>query len=925
MESRRWRRVFRLDVGVRRAERDVEAELEFHLEMRTQRLIAGGLDRETARARALQQFGDLTAVRAECLTIDLQRDRTMKRVNYLEDLRKDVAYAMRTLLQHKGFVALTLLILALGIGANTAMFTLIDALMLRTLPVPHPEQLITIGDPRRTGGVSQGTPRADLASYPLYADLRDQNRVVTGLYATGRADRLDVLIDRPATGGGARSSGEAEHPRARFVSGNYFSVLQVPAYVGRTFSADEDRAAGDAPVVVISYSYWQRRFSGDRSAVGRTISINGVPMTIIGVTPPGFFGDLVGQSREIWIPLTMQPVLYPHNPWLSDRTVSWLLLMGRLAPGVTLERARSEIAALERRSMIEHATGAQLGEVERALRDDPVQVGPGAKGFSYFRSTYAAALFTLMVAVGLVLLVVCANVANLMLARAAARGREMSVRMALGAGRMRLVRQLLTESVLLAVAGGALGVLVALWGSAALLRLAGGGRDPIPLDTHLDGRIFGFTAAVAVLTALLFGLAPALRATRVELATALRTQGRGVAGATGRPGRLSLGKALVIVQVALSMLLLVGTGMLVRSTRRLENADVGLARDELLIAEIDAARSGYGGARLAALVRDLSERVRRLPGVTGVTYSENGIFSGTESGTTLQVEGFVAREDKDTIVAYDDVGPEYFRTIGARILQGRDFEARDNETGPKVAILNQTMARFFFPNGDALGRHVTVDSSSFEIVGVVGDVQEQSVRDVPERRLYVPLLQLRQLPSLVKFEVRASGDPARLVVPVRRALLAADPSLVVLDVDPLTELIRDSISQDRLVAQVVTFFGVLALVLSALGLYGVMAYATVRRTSEFGLRMALGAEPGNVARLVLREAMALVAGGVIVGVPAALVAARLLRSQLFGVSLLDVPSIVVALSALTLSAALAGYLPAVRAARVGPLEALRAE
>ncbi|HEY9479230.1 MAG TPA: ABC transporter permease [Gemmatimonadaceae bacterium] len=919
----RWPRIFRLDSGPRRVERDVDEEIEFHIEMRTRRLVGSGMDPTAARAQALHRFGDLSAVRSECLTIDNKRERAMKRANHLEELRQDAAYAVRTLLQHRSFTAIVMLILALGIGANTAMFTLVDALLLRQLPVPHAEQLITVGDPTRTGSLSEGSPRADIASYPLYADLRAQNHSVSGLYATGRTGRLDVIIDHDSASG-ARSSTEAEHPRGRFVSGNYFSVLQLHAAVGRTFAPDEDRVAGDDPVVVISHDYWQRRFAGDRSAVGQTIIVNGTPLTIIGVGPVGFTGDIVGQPIEMWIPLMMQPSVVPHTEWLGDRAINWLIMMGRLKTGVSIEQARGDIAAVMKRSLTTNATGDQIGSVERDIREKGIQVEPGARGFSYYRSAYSSSLLTLMAAVALVLLIACANIANLMLARASARGREMSVRMALGAGRLRLVQQLLTESAILAVAGGALGLLVAYWGSETLLHLAGG-SNPIPLDARLDGRVLLFTALLSLITAVLFGLVPALRATRLELATALRTQGRGVAGTHGKPGKLALGKLLVIAQVALSMLLLVGTGMLVRSTQRLQRADLGLARDQLVIAEVDAQRAGYSGPRLAALIRDLAARMERVPGASAVSFSENGIFSGTESGTTLQVEGYTARADSDTLVAYDDVGPGYFHAIGARLLQGRDFEARDNETGPKVAAINTTAASFFFPDGNVIGRHLTTDSTTWEIVGVVADVEEQGVREPPSRRVYFPMVQMNELPGRFRLEIRTSGDPARLVVPVRRALQTADPSLVILSVDPLTELIGDSISRDRMVAQVVTFFGALALVLAALGLYGVMAYATVRRTSEFGLRMALGARPGDVTRLMLREALILTIGGVIIGLPVAMMATRLLESQLFEVGVLDVPSIVLAVVVLAVSAAVAGFLPAMRASRVPPLEALRVE
>ncbi len=902
----------------------MDAEFEFHIAMRTRKLIAAGMTPAAAREEALRQFGDLASVRAQCLTINHQRERAMTRANHLANLRQDVAYGVRTLRKNKGFTAVLLLILALGIGANTAMFTLIDALLLRSLPVAQPQSLVTIGDPSRTGAMSQGTPRTNLASYPLFTDIRDQNRSLSELYASGRTARLDVLI--PAAGGTAGpSGGEAEHPRGRLVSGNYFAVLGIPAFAGRVFTEKEDQAPGRDPVAVISHGYWLRRFAGDRAAIGRSITVNGSPLSIIGVTPPGFTGDIVGQTIEIWIPLMMQPAVNPHTTWLTDRGISWLLLMGRLKPGTTLAQARSDIGAVAARSLTEHSPAGERRAVERELKGDPVRVEAGAKGFSYYRSSYGKSLLTLMVAVALVLLVVCANVANLMLARAVARGREMSLRMALGAGRLRLIQQLLTESVLLAVGGGALGLLVALWGSTALLKLAAGGPRPIPLAVHMDGRVLGFTALLSLVTAVLFGVIPAFRATRVELATALRTQGRSVAGGTGRPGKPALGKLLVVAQVALSLLLLVGTGMLLRSMQRLQNADVGAARDELVIATIDAQRSGYAGPRLAALLRDLTERVGRVPGVASVAASENGLFSGTESGTSLQVEGFTARADEDTLVAYDDVGARYFGTIGAHLLQGRDFEERDNEKGAKVVVFNQTAARFFFPAGSPLGRHVASDSASWEIVGVVADVEQSSVRNDPVRRVYFPMVQISELPTGFRLQVRVTGDPARLTLPIRRAILSADPSLILTGVDPLADLTRDAISQDRLVVKVVTFFGGLALILAAVGLYGVMAHSTTRRTTEFGLRMALGAEPGDVTRMVLRESMLLVLGGVLLGLPAALLAMRLVQAQLFGVKLLDPPSIGFAIAVLAASAAGAGYIPARRAARVAPLEAIRAD
>ncbi|MEP7066242.1 MAG: ABC transporter permease [Gemmatimonadota bacterium] len=905
-----WTRVFRIGVGARHLERDVDQELDFHIAMRIQKLVASGLPHDAARAKALERFGDLRTVRDSCLDIDHQRERAMRRTSYLSNLRQDVSYALRTMHQNVGFTAVVLLTLALGIGANTSTFTLIDALVLRSLPVPHPEQLVTIGDPARVGGLSQGTPRNDIASYPLYADVRDQTRLLSAVYASGRAARLEMLADA--------GQKEPEHPRGRFVSGNYFAVLQVPAALGRTFSADEDRSPGAAPVIVLSYGYWITRFAGDRSVVGRSVRLNGVPLTIIGVAPRSFPGDIVGQRTDLWIPIMEQPALMPHAPALTDRETSWILMMGRLRPGVTLAQARAELTSIENRSLIENSPTKERASVESNVREKPVQVKSGARGFSYYRRLLAAPLFILMAAVSIVLLIVCANLANLMLARASARGREMSVRMALGANRARLVQQLLTESFLLAVAGGALGVLLAVWGSAALIALTGGAQ----VDSKLDGRVLAFTAVLSLATAVLFGLVPALRATRVELAAALRAQGRGVSNAERGTGRFGLGKMLVVAQVALSVLLLVGTGMLVRSMQRLQTTDIGVARDRILMVEVDAQRAGYKDARLVTLMREMLARANGTPGVVSATLSENGIFSGTESGTNVRVEGFTAQSDEDSSIAYDDVGPGYFATLGARIVEGREFDARDNETGARAAVLNQTAARFFFPHGSALGSHISSDSLTYEIVGVASDIEGQDLRAKPSRRVYIPVFQIPEKPGHFSLEVRTSGEPGHLGETLRRSLASIDPT-VLLNAQTLSSQIEDSISQDKLVARVVSVFGILALALAALGLYGVMTYATTRRTSEFGLRMALGAEPSNVLRLVLGEAMLLVIGGVMVGMPAALGAMQLVKHQLYEIGLLDWPSIVVALVVLGASAALAGYFPARRAARVGPLVALR--
>lgn len=915
--AREWRRAFRIRRGKRDVARDVNAEIEFHVEMRTRKLIAAGLEPAAARERALAQFGDLPAVRDECLTIDYQRERAMKISDAAAALRQDLRFAVRALRKQPSFTITAVLLLAIGIGANTAMFTLVDALLIRALPVAHPEQLVSMGNRDAVGNSWSGSPMTDYVSYPVFTDLKDRNTVLSDIYATGGASGLDVSMT------GATEPARAEHPRARLVSGTFFHVLGAPSIIGRTFSAEEDRVPGGEPYAVLSYDYWKTRFAGDESVVGRTISANGVPITIIGVTGPRFTGDIVGGGTDLWLPIAMQPALWPTHKRLDDRSSSWLLIMGRLKPGVTLPQARAELAAIETQSIRAHLSGVHLKEFDADLKATPVLVEAGGRGFSRYRAIYAPALAVLMAAVVLVALVVCANVANLLLTRSITRGREMTVRMTLGAGRVRLVQQLLVESLLLAAAGAALGLVLAYWGSRLTLIAASAGATPIPLDVRPDWRVLLFTAAVTVGSSLLFGLAPALRATRVELATALRAHGRTVFGARGRLGRFAAGKALVVAQVALSTLLLIGTGLLVRSMREILRADLGLDRDRLVMVDVSSGRRGYLGTRLDPLVRDLADRVARVPGVAGVSYSDHGVFSGGDSNGHVTVAGFTAQADSDGDVAYDAAGPNYFHILGAHLLRGRDFDEGDSEGAAKVAVVNTTMAKFYFKDADPIGRSVTLDSTTYTVIGVVRDIEEQDVRAKPERRMYMPFFQTPRGRAVV-LEVRAAGDPSGLVQPLRKAVLAADPALPV-DVDPLNDLVRASVAQDGLVAQVTAFFGALVLMLGALGLYGVTSYTTSQRTGEIGLRYALGAEPRLVTRMILRESVALAALGVSIGVPAGLLAARLIRGQLFGVGAMDPPSLAGAVAVLIVTAAIAAWLPARRAGKVDPLEALRAE
>jgi predicted permease len=837
---------------------------------------------------------------------------------HLESILRDLRFGVRSLTSRPAFTLTVIATLALGIGSNAAIFTLVDALLLRPLPVSHSEQLVIVSDPAAVNTNNVGAPVTDFVSFLLYKDVRARNTVFTDMYATGWSGPIDLQI-------GSGTGATTEQPHARFVTGNFFSLLGVPPYVGRTFTAAEDETPGEDPVVVLSYDYWQSRFSGSRAAIGSVMRINDVSVTIIGVTPPGFRGDIVGQPLDFWLPMMMDPAIQPRMNLLNDRAWSWVVMMGRLKPGVTLEQARQQVSAVEANAIRENLSGVASSQFDDGLKGNPIHVVSGARGFSERRGEYAKALWVLMAAVGLVILVVCANVSSLMLSRAVARTREMTVRMTLGAGRNRLIQQLLIEGALLAIVSSVLGLVAATWGARALLATVGGSSpSPVAIDTMLDGRVLAFTAALTLACVLLFGLLPALRATRVDLATSLRSQGRNLMGAA-RVGRVPFGRALVVAQIALSMLLLIGGGLLLRSMQQLLHSDIGVDRDHVVAVRVRTARSQYVGARLGQLRRDLADRVGRVPGVDAVAFADHGLFSGGFAGGRVDVSGFVPQADSERVVSLDQVGPNFFHAIGARLIHGRDIESGDLAGRPAV-VINETMAKQYFGARDPLGGTVTLaDTLHYSIVGVVRDFQSSDVRSTPRREMYIVFNNpATGNAGQAKLAVHVRGDPARFVGPIRRAIEDVSGTLPIF-VDPVKDLVRGTISEDVLLVQVTTFFCIVALVLAALGLYGVTAYSTSQRTSEFGLRAALGAEPGEVTRMVLGEAVRVAIVGIVIGVPAGLAATRLIRTQLFGVGTVDLPSLGVAIVVLMMTAVVASYLPAKRAARVGPLEALRLE
>jgi predicted permease len=831
---------------------------------------------------------------------------------------QDIRYALRILRKNPAFTAVAVLTLALGIGANTAIFSLINAVLLKSLAVQDPQQLVIVSDPAMANSRSIGTPRTDIYSYPLYRDLRDGNNVFSGMAASGQEHR--VAVEAPGSGV------VTEDATVNLVSGSYFSVLGVSPFRGRSLVPEDDRAKSSNPVAVVSYEFWIRKLAENPAVIGQTVRLNKYPYVIIGIAAPGFFGDTVGEKQDFWVPVSMQPQMMPGRPWLDDIHASWLRVMARLKPGVSRSQAEANLDVLFQQ-WLQGPQGRSLDPGDQqGLKQQKISVVPGGGGFSGLRPEFSRPLLLLMAIVGLVLLIACVNVANLMLARANSRQREIAVRLAIGASPAHLIRQLLTESALLAFAGGLAGLLVAHWGTASLLKLSLSARATEGLRVSPDWRVLAFTACVCLVTGLLFGLAPALRSAKLAVAPTLKENTAAQAGS----GRFPLGKILVASQVAVCLLVLFAAGLLVRSLKNLRDLDLGYSRDNILMARVDPVAAGYKPAQLIDYEREMSARLAALPGVRSVTASENGLFSGTESADQMKIEGYTPSRDKDRVAYWDQVGDNYFHALGIPILAGREFGPQDTPTSLKVAIINESMAKFYFGHANPIGRKMWIDDQEhkdqpMEIVGVARDVRDHTLRGPVQRRFYVPTGQALDAIYAINFEIQTAGKPQDLTEPVRKSFAALDANVPVSRIRTLDELVDSSISKDILVARLSTFFGLLALVLACVGLYGVMSYTVSRRTREIGVRMALGAQRTQVLGMVLNEGLKLVLIGIVVGIPVALLASRVFSSMLFGLSPADPLSMLTVIAVLGSIATLAGLIPARRATKVDPIVALRYE
>lgn len=832
----------------------------------------------------------------------------------MKGLVQDLRHGMRFLWKSPGFTAIAIVTLALGIGANTAIFSLLDQVLLRQLPVPHPEELVVL---RLTGPSvgrmwSDGDP-ADSIPYPIYAAMRDHNSVFSGLLA-----RFAVNLSVAFRGSTERAQGE-------LVSGNYFQVLGVHPALGRVFSPEDDRIPGAHPVAVLSYGYWKSRLGGDPAVLNQSIQVNDIPLTIVGVAQPGFAGIQVGQEPDIFVPLMMKAQMTPHWDGLTDWNDYWLAVIGRLKPGVSLTQAQTGLEPVFRPLVEEQL--AHLPELRSTSRgrflQKRAQLEPGSRGRLILQRDAQAPLLALSTMAGLVLLIACANVANLLLARGMARHREFAVRAAMGASRLRLLRQLTVESLLIGAFGGLAGLAVAAWTEGILITTVTAATDTRGLSSGLDWRVLGFALLASLFATLLFGLLPALRLSRTDLLSALKTQGTTTSAAVPQ---VRIRKGLVAVQVAFTVLLLAGGGLFARTLWNLRRVSLGLPVDRLITFSIQPELNAYSAEKTAALCDQLRERIAALPGVRGVAAGEVPMLVGSNSSSQITVPGSenLPRDQQGSNVNW--ISPGYFSALDVPLLSGREFTSADGASAPKVAIVSQAMARRFFPTQDPIGRRFKWGANDEEplIIGVVRDLNQDHVRSPIVPFIYVPYAQDEKL-GVMTFYVRTTQDPALLASALRREVQQLDANLPVFQLQTLERVVDEDLFAERIIAALSSCFAILAALLASLGIYGVLAYLVAQRTREIGIRMVLGAERRHVRWMVLAELGWMFALGALAGLPAAYGLARVSESLLYGVHAAD-PEIYIADALLVgLVALAASSIPMRRALRVAPVIALRYE
>jgi predicted permease len=832
----------------------------------------------------------------------------------MDQLRQDFRFALRSLRRAPAFSAIIILTLGLGIGANTAIFSLMDQVLLRMLPVKDPQRLVLFDGP---GPFAGRTNNEMVFSVPMFRGLDAGSRdVLEGMFAR---------FDTSATMAIGRQS---ERVFVELVSGNYFHVLGVNATLGRTLGPEDDRTPSGHPVVVLSHGFWQRRFGGNTNVLNQEVRINDHVMTIVGVAPPRFVGVDMAGSADLFVPLMMKAQMTPTWNDLDSWRSRWVTVMGRLRPGVSHEQASAAMNVLYRQLLQEDIKTMQRmppGTFRERFLAKNLVVLPGHKGRSSLRQQFSTPLIVLMGMVGLVLLIACANVANLLLARAASQQKEVAIRLALGAGRWRVVRTRLTESFVLALGGALVGVIFAWWTTSLLIDTLPFQRAVLTLSADPDPRVVLFAVVVSSVTALLFGLAPAFQATKPTLTSALKEQAGSVAG-SGRQARFR--KGLVVAQVALSVLLLAGAGLFARSLYNLRTLNPGFVTDNLLQFSLDPALSGYSRERSLALFTQMQVQLAALPGATSVAAAVVPAMTESMWSSTVNVQGYERKEGEDTNPAVNAVAPGYFATMGMPLVMGRDFRDSDVEGAPQVAVVNETMAKYFWGNENPIGKRFGwgrhEGTYPIEVVGVVRDSRFATLRDEVPRFVYTPWTQQESLDTMT-FYVRMRGEATGMPNTVRQVVQRLDPNLPIFDMKTMEAQVDESLFIERLVASLSLLFGALATVLAAVGLYGVMSYTVSRRTREIGIRMALGAARTSVLWMVLREVAIMASAGIVLGLPVAIGLSRFVQSQLYGLSPTDPITLSMATVILGSVAMLAGYVPARRATRVDPMLALRYE
>jgi putative ABC transport system permease protein len=877
-------------------------ELDAHLAIEIDENIARGMSACDARDAARRKLGNTTLIREEIYRLNT--------LTFLDTICRDLRYGARLLRLNPGFAAVAILSLALGVGANTAIFELLDALRIRTLPVAHPEQLVDIRIPHGVTDNRSGwfSGRHDNLTNALWEQLRDQQQAFSSVFVWGTPD-FEMS-----------SGGESRRAEGLWVSGEFFSTLGVLPSIGRVLAAADDRPGCAAPPAVISYGFWQREFGGSPSALGRALSLDGHSYDIVGVTPPSFFGVEVGHTFDVAVPLCAERYSRGTRSALDRKDAWFLAAIGRLKPGWSPDRASAHLRALSA-PMFKDTLPHYRPEDEKSYLAFTLAAFPAGNGVSNLRHEYEAPLALLLATTALVLLIACANLANLMLARATAREREIAVRLALGASRFRIVRQLLAESALVAAAGAGAGAWLAQSLSRVLVASLTTENERVFVEISHDWRVFSFVALLGTATCIIFGLMPAIRATATHPGAAMKAGSR---GSTDTRERFGLRRALVVAQVALSLVLVVGALLFVRSFRNLATVDAGFTKDHLVIAMLDFSRAGIAEERLRLALGELLEQIRHEPGVQGAAQVRNVPIGGSFSNRNVVIDGVKRKE----AVNFNSVSDTYFQTMGAAPVAGRDFDRRDTRTAPRVAIVTESFARVFFDGKNPVGRTFQIDEApgtprpSYEIVGLARDSKYTDLRDAFEPLLYVPAAQDDLSPVFARFVVRSTLPLASVTSSIARLARGVAPVTVV-KFRTMESQVKDSLVRERLMATLSGSFGGLAALIAMIGLYGVMSYSVARRRNEIGIRMALGADRRDVVRMVMGEAALLLAAGLIVGTLAALAAAGWARTLLFGVQPHDPATLVISAVSLAIVAALASYLPALRAARLEPTEALR--